>query len=271
MLAILLSTYNGERFLREQLDSLFNQRYSDFTLYVRDDGSTDTTVDIIHEYQTKHENVILLHDPWQHRGASGSFMWMLQQIEADFYMFCDQDDVWMSNKVGDTFSLMQQCDLKQPTIIHTDLAITDENLHVTHPSYWSFTKKPAKYSASYHYHCAYNNVTGCTMLINRQARDLAVHIPENSPMHDKWIALVVSYHRGTIRYLPYATIYYRQHATNVIGAKKSDSYLRKLQSLRELLRKNGQWYRTVKELTNISLPYFILNKLRFALLRALTK
>ena len=91
MLAILLSTYNGERFLREQLDSLFNQRYSDFTLYVRDDGSTDTTVDIIHEYQTKHENVILLHDPWQHRGASGSFMWMLQQIEADFYMFCDQD------------------------------------------------------------------------------------------------------------------------------------------------------------------------------------
>ena len=102
MIAILMSTYNGERYLREQIDSLLNQTYKDWKLYIRDDGSTDETISIIESYVNDYPDlIVLLKDDLGNLGSARSFMRILSVVDADYYMFCDQDDVWLPNKVKD--------------------------------------------------------------------------------------------------------------------------------------------------------------------------
>ena len=98
MIAILLSTYNGSKYLREQLNSIIDQTVKDWILYVRDDGSTDETIDIIKEYVSLYPNINYIEDI-QNLGSARSFMKLLSLVEADHYMFCDQDDVWLPTKI----------------------------------------------------------------------------------------------------------------------------------------------------------------------------
>jgi rhamnosyltransferase len=102
-IAILLATYNGGQYLMEQLDSLLQQTCQEWTLYIHDDGSTDNTYDILREYSQKHSNIYVLEYESQ-RGAMGNFLSLLQRVEADYYMFCDQDDVWLKQKVIKEFA-----------------------------------------------------------------------------------------------------------------------------------------------------------------------
>ena len=100
MISILLSTYNGEKYLSEQLDSILQQSYQNFIIYIRDDGSNDNTLNIIMYYVHNFPSKIkLVDDKVKHRGAKLSFIWLMSHIESDYYMFCDQDDVWLPNKI----------------------------------------------------------------------------------------------------------------------------------------------------------------------------
>ena len=104
MVAILMSTYNGERYLREQIDSLLNQTYKDWKLYIRDDKSTDGTVSIIEGYVRVYpDQIVYKSDGFGNLGAGCSFMQLLSSIDSDYYMFCDQDDVWMEDKIERTY------------------------------------------------------------------------------------------------------------------------------------------------------------------------
>jgi glycosyltransferase involved in cell wall biosynthesis len=96
-IAILMATYNGEKYLGEQIDSLLAQTNMDWQLYIHDDGSTDNTQAILQEYAQKHSNIHILEYESQ-RGAMKNFLSLLQRVEADYYMFCDQDDVWLKQK-----------------------------------------------------------------------------------------------------------------------------------------------------------------------------
>ena len=142
MIAILLCIYNGERYLDEQIDSLLAQTYRDFKIFVHDDGSTDKSIDIVKSYEHSHHSMIeIINDPCKHRGAGASFMWMMQHVESDYYMFCDQDDKWLPNKVKDTFARMQEIEHQHPdapVLIHTDLSVCDGKLNVIHPSFWQY-------------------------------------------------------------------------------------------------------------------------------------
>jgi glycosyltransferase involved in cell wall biosynthesis len=105
---ILLATYNGARFLREQLDSLFNQTFQDFTVLIRDDGSTDNTVQIIEEYNQKFPNKItLLEDSFKNVGATQNFGILLENATADYIFFCDQDDIWVKHKIEKSLQKIQ--------------------------------------------------------------------------------------------------------------------------------------------------------------------
>lgn len=98
-----MCTYNGERFLKEQLDSLFCQSFDDFIIYVHDDGSKDKTLEILNSYINQYpQKIVLMDDPIKHRGAGSSFMWLLENVESQYYMFCDQDDVWLPSKIEHT-------------------------------------------------------------------------------------------------------------------------------------------------------------------------
>ncbi|MBR4154305.1 MAG: glycosyltransferase [Paludibacteraceae bacterium] len=104
--AILMATYNGAKYLREQIDSLFVQTYRDWTLYIQDDGSKDATLDIIKEYSD--ERIVLVDVGLTRQGAGMNFMSLLNMVESEYYMFCDQDDVWFEDKMEKELARMKE-------------------------------------------------------------------------------------------------------------------------------------------------------------------
>jgi len=262
MVAILLSTYNGEKYLTEQLSSILYQSYSDFILYIVDDGSIDNTVKVIDEFCSKDERIIKLTKESKHDGAAKSFIWLLEQITADFYFFCDQDDVWFKDKIDKSLALAKQCVQDKPILIHSDLQIVDDTMQVLHNSFWDFNgSKPSEFS-SFKFHCAYNNIPGCTMLINKTTRDLTLPMPKTAKMHDAWIALVVSFNKGLILSINEPLIYYRQHSNNTIGARKSRSILDKFFYSRLIFTENINLYKTINALKPINIFEYVLNKIK---------
>lgn len=219
---ILLSTYNGGEFLEQQLQSIINQTFKEWNLIIRDDGSTDNTINIINKYIKLYPTKIsLINDKKGNRGPSGSFFELLNHSQSDYIMFCDQDDYWEKNKVELTIKKMFESERdypNKPILVHTDLAIADKNLNIINQSMWSFQKlNPDRRTLNFL--LVQNNITGCTVMINKETLKYIKHVPENAIMHDWWIGLIVSTF-GQITYLKKSTILYRQHGKNEVGAKK---------------------------------------------------
>jgi glycosyltransferase involved in cell wall biosynthesis len=218
---LLLATYNGEPYLRTQLDSLFKQTYTTIEIIARDDGSSDNTVNILKEYP------LTLLESNQNLGAKGSFSALLtyavEHTDANYFMFCDQDDRWHPEKVAITLQKMTTTETPNtPTLIHTDVEVVDEQLNTLAPSLWKFEHiNPAYHSLNRL--LMHNTITGCTTMINRTLAKKALPIPQASIMHDWWLGLVASQF-GTIAYITQPTMQYRQHQHNDTGAKKYTFY-----------------------------------------------
>lgn len=221
-IAILMATYNGEKYLREQIDSLFAQTCQDWHLYVHDDGSSDGTVAILKEYEKKYPTRITLMDYPSQGGACKNFLSMLERVDAPYYMFCDQDDVWHSEKIEESLFLMKKEELlhlRAPIVVHTDLRVVNEEGKVEAQSFWekagmhpNMFKKPEQRIA--------NIVTGCTMLFNNDARKKAMEkIPQGNPMHDEWVTVRTCLEGGIVAPLYKQLIDYRQHYDNTLGAE----------------------------------------------------
>lgn len=220
-IAILLATYNGENFISEQLDSLFSQTIQNFKIYVRDDGSTDNTINILKKYIKKNPNKItLLNDKTLHRGARDSFLWLLENVESQYFMFCDQDDVWLPYKIEHTLKKMTETELKNPgkaVMIHTDLKIVDKDLNVINSSFWNWGKFNVDLNRHFNFAALGNVFTGCTMMINSAAKKYIFPINTNIKLHDEWIGLTIV-KNGIVDNLKEQTMLYRQHGNNVCSA-----------------------------------------------------
>ncbi len=220
--AILMSTYNGERYLKDQIQSILKQTYKNWHLYIRDDGSTDETRLIISEFEAKYPEKITFFnkDKVENKGVVKSFMEMLAGAEADFYMFSDQDDVWKEEKVAKSIAAMMQRDyLKKPICIHTDLQVVNANLEgnevMNGKRIWHDFQ-----------HLLFSNcITGCTMMINQITKDM-MHFDtidyDKIYMHDWWIGLICA-EFGEIVYLEEPLILYRQHGDNVVGSYEENT------------------------------------------------
>lgn len=221
-IAILLSTYNGAQYLRSQIDSIIAQNNHDWTLYIRDDGSKDETTSIITEYQAKYPSQI----QWFNQnhivncGVIGSFFELLLGIDADYYMFCDQDDVWLPEKVALTITKMQQVEAGQlirPALVHTDLRVVDQNLDVQSESMMATQSLDPQ--PSFNRLLVQNSITGCTMMVNHALKQRVVQSDDRlTIMHDWWLALIASSF-GVLGYVAQPTMLYRQHGNNAVGAK----------------------------------------------------
>ncbi|PWE19061.1 glycosyltransferase family 2 protein [Aliarcobacter skirrowii] len=220
-ITILLSTYNGKKYIKEQLDSIFNQTYKNIEIIVRDDGSSDNTIEILKSYNIEPIDTKI------NLGAMGSFEELLkyavQNSNSDYFMFCDQDDVWEIDKVEKTLAKMQE--MKQqfgdiPLLVHTNLEVVDESLNTINDSFMNFQKIDPKKN-NFHNLLIQNTITGCTVMINRKLAQMCLPIPDGAIMHDWWIGLLASQF-GKIGYIDEATIKYRQHTSNTIGAKGFD-------------------------------------------------
>jgi len=222
-IAIILSTFNGSLYLPTFLSSLLSQSYPNWQLLVRDDGSTDNTQEIIKDFASKYpKKVRVLEDNLGNLGPCKSFLYLLTQAEGDYFMFADQDDVWLPQKIEKTLNKMLELEKTYgkdtPILVHTDLKVVDKNLNLIAESFWKYQGLNPNYK-SLNYLLVQNNITGCTVMINRALKDLIRTIPEKAIMHDWWLGLVASAF-GVIDYLPESLILYRQHESQNTGARK---------------------------------------------------
>jgi hypothetical protein len=156
-------------------------------------------------------------------GVIHNFAKLLAWADAPYLMFCDGDDVWLPHKVSKTLAKMKELEALHapglPLLVHTDLIVVDAELKVIAPSFWKFSKLNTHVSSQLLPRMlVQNQVTGCTMLINRRLKELASPVPLECVMHDWWLALVAAC-LGRVAMLPLATLYYRQHGSNDTGAK----------------------------------------------------
>ncbi|MDK2047659.1 glycosyltransferase family 2 protein [Aliarcobacter butzleri] len=221
-ISVLLSTYNGENYIKEQLNSLMIQTYKDIKIIVRDDGSHDDTLKILKTYD------VHLVQSTQNLGAKGSFsellVYAVEKTDSEYFMFCDQDDVWEKDKVEKTFAKIKEVEAdfgNIPFLVHTDLEVVDESLNTINNSFMNFQKiDPSK--NQFHNLLIQNTITGCTVMINRELAKKCLPIPQSAIMHDWWLGLVAAKF-GKIGYINETTIKYRQHLSNTVGAKGFDA------------------------------------------------
>lgn len=219
---ILLATYQGSLFLDAQLKSIFEQSYCNFHLYIRDDHSTDGTQMILERWKAIYPQKITLLPSSENLGIKKNFSSLMEASQAPYAMFCDQDDVWLPDKIEVTLKKMEEQELlygkETPLLVHTDLCVVNQNLEKIDASFFSYchldpTKRdPQRLLLQ-------NIVTGCTVMVNRALLKLSSPIPLDAIMHDWWIALVASFF-GKMAFIPQSTILYRQHGRNDTGAKK---------------------------------------------------
>lgn len=219
---VLLAAYNGDKYLNDQLDSIMAQSYPVWRLTVRDDGSTDNTVKIIKDYIGKFPGKVRLVDGGPKRlGPCGNFSKLLEVSEAGYVMFSDQDDRWLPDKVELTLRAMLESEARfegAPVLVHTDLYVTDGDLNVISKSFWDYHKlDPLKKGLNSL--LTFNNVVGCTVMINSALRRLATPVPQEALVHDAWLALVASAF-GHIEHIGAPTVLYRQHGENVLGVTR---------------------------------------------------
>lgn len=217
MIYILLSTYNGELYLKELLDSLLNQDFSDFKILIRDDGSQDGTRKILEDYEKKYSEKIKVFFE-ENIGVVNSFFALLKCVpdNYEYIAFCDQDDVWQANKISRAVFCLQKCNETGPKMYCSRLNVVDSSLN----HLW-FSKTPRK-KLSFSNAVIESAVTGCTIMLNKSGVNLILdNLPDPSKvfMHDWWIYLVISAF-GKIIYDENALILYRQHLNNVMGTKR---------------------------------------------------
>lgn len=203
--AVLISTYNGEKYLKEQLDSILNQTYKNIEIVIRDDGSSDSTKEIIKEYRQKHDNIILKEGT--NIGFIKSFFKLLEISHADYYAYCDQDDIWLENKLELAVRLLDEADNTKPNLAFGNSDYYDENMKLINEG--------EKHKTFSFQNSLYECVTqGMTMVINQKAKEIIIeNLPEKCFFHDWWTYMICS-GMGKVFYSDETVVKYRRFQKN---------------------------------------------------------
>ena len=222
MISILMATWNGEKYIAEQIDSLLNQTIHDFKLYISDDRSNDRTLAILQDYQRRYaDQIFITRRKKNSGGAKHNFFHLMTAHKDDYVMLCDQDDLWLPDKIELTLNKIREMEHQfgkdTPLLAHSDLIIADKALNVLHPSYKetmnaNFNRTSLKDAL------IQNTFAGCSAIYNRALSQLIRREPSYSVMHDWWLMLIASAF-GTIGHIDRKTILYRQHSNNSCGAQ----------------------------------------------------
>jgi rhamnosyltransferase len=234
-----MATYNGEKYLSEQIDSIIAQSNKDWTLYIQDDGSKDHTLEIIQKYADG-ERIVWIDRGLTRQGCTENFMTMLNMVESKYYMFCDQDDVWLPQKVEVSVNKVMELEKMHPDLpilVHTDKMRVDENLNVILDSELNRKHEPLeklkklmKERNSLDYLRLTTFIAGCVMCFNHKAKEVAIPY-NNSRYQDSIVAMAVAGHNGIIETIFEPTMLYRLHHTNTCGVSETSipSKIRNLQ------------------------------------------
>jgi len=238
---VLLATYNGVRFVREQIESILAQDYPSVTLLARDDGSTDGTQDILNEYAARLPSRFrVLESGQNNQGFIRNFLELMKASSADYVCLSDQDDVWLPDKVSRTVQAMRELERKWgsdiPLLVFTDLRVVDEYLTTLQQSFWNRMRINPAWVHHLEKLLGSPVVTGCTTMSNRRLVELAQRMPDEAALHDRWMALLASA-LGNAAFLPDPTVLYRQHGRNAVGTGSDDTPARLYERVRDTPRR----------------------------------
>lgn len=274
MISILLATYNSELFIKEQIDSIINQTYRDWVLYVRDDCSKDSTPIILKEYENKYPGkIIVLDNQHQSLRAYLNFVELMKNVVSQYYMFCDHDDIWIDRKIEYSIKKMKEQEAmypNKPIVVHTDMHVVDNDIHIIADSFWKYSKFMPNH-VSFEELVLCNSVNGCTMLFNDLAKQVSMKNIKYARMHDMLVAQSVAACRGIIVEIPEKTVFYRQHSCNVVGAKEVgvSTYLNKLKKIKKVYQDNVITYKMANGIASFPLYYYLYTKIKVIFLKLL--
>jgi glycosyltransferase involved in cell wall biosynthesis len=201
MVSVCLATYNGEKYIKEQLDSILIQLDKNDEIIISDDGSIDNTINIIHEYNDLR---IKIYTNFSHKGITGNFENALIHSKGEYIFLSDQDDIWLENKVDNSINYLYTFDL-----IITDCKVVDSNLNIIQPSFFKLNNSQSGILNNL-YHSSY---IGCCMAFKREILKDILPFPKDIPMHDSWIGFVCDLFYKSL-FLPVPLILYRRHDQN---------------------------------------------------------
>lgn len=216
---ILMATYNGEKFLAQQIESIQKQTFKEWNLLIRDDGSSDKTCDIIRNFTAKDSRIRFINENEHYNlGVIKSFFTLVNYEVADFYFFSDQDDVWLPEKLSVSLEAAKHKASDVPLLVYTDLKVVNQELNILQDSMIRAQSHHA--NTTLLPELTENTVTGGTMMINHALAE-KWFTPNDILMHDWFLALLAA-SLGEIIYLDLPTQLYRQHDNNVLGARTMD-------------------------------------------------
>lgn len=220
---IVMATYNGERYLEEQLESIHKQTHLNWELRIRDDNSSDNTLLIIEKWIKKDKRIKIIRDSLGNLGHCQNFGKLIgNNLDEKYIMFCDQDDIWIENKIELTLKEMKKAEHEfgegVPILIHSDLTLVDQKQKLISSSFREYTKINPFEEQPLNKLIASNFVYGCTVMINSSLIKICYPIPREVEVHDSWLALIAA-SLGKIVYISQPTILYRQHSSNVTGLR----------------------------------------------------
>lgn len=265
---IILPTYNGEKYLKQQIDSILKQTYKNIKIIISDDASKDSTPEILKQYKEKDDRIeIYLQE--KNMGVVKNIEFLLKKVKNPYYMLCDQDDYWLPEKVEKSIETLKR---ENVDMVFGDLEVVDENLNTMYESfndYMLLTRKIKKNINDNKLNYLYNCVTGCTIIAKKETIKNILPIPNNTKylIHDHWIGIMVSLN-GKVAYMPEKYIKYRQHDNNQVGTVKISHQFEKLQQVREhfievkigifetYVKNNKKFPEDMQKLNEKSLEYF---------------
>lgn len=252
-IAILLAAYNAELYLSQQIDSILGQTYREWILYIRNDASTDRTQDVIEQYTKAYpDKIIQIDKEGVNLGCRNNFFRLLEVVNAEYYMFCDADDVWFEDKIKDLLEVIKEAEKENsniPILAYGDTTVCDENLNILVPSYWKAMNLNPERLISYNYMAICCTAGGSCSIFNTNVKNLLFPLVDNDLMYDYWIALNVS-KCGKLKVLNKPVTYYRQHGNNVCGVTLS-SPLSRFVTLKNIFSQIKKYQIEIKQLKRI--------------------
>lgn len=238
MVRIIMATYNGEKYVREQIESILANTYTAWKMTICDDCSTDGTVSILKEYEEKYKDKIEVKCNNKNIGVVKNFLTAIKECDDDYIMLCDQDDVWRDTKIENAVRRMLSEELNGeerifnqkrkpaaeciPVVYFSDATVVDEELNTINSSFHKSSNLDITKLDLSHM-LMENKVIGCTMMFNKAVKNKITKLPNDIKMHDWWIALIGAAF-GKIVYSKRKTVLYRQHNENVIGVEEFSKY-----------------------------------------------
>lgn len=220
---IFLASYNGSKYIEQQITSILGQTYQNIHLIIGDDCSTDSTVSILEDFKKRFPDKITIYPRKTNVGIVRNFSFLMEISEAEYMMFSDQDDIWFPDKVEKTYLKMKELEKQwgndKPLMVFTDAQVIDDEGNLIAPSDLESKRVNPNRSDKLNRILLQSGAIGCTMMFNRALCNLSTPLPYETYVHDFWLCLVCA-GMGKSAFIKEATMKYRQHRNQYVGSKE---------------------------------------------------